>query len=45
MEEYRLKVFEKRLLIRIFGSNRKKVEGEWRKLVIICILQNILLLG
>jgi hypothetical protein len=31
-EEHRLKVFEKRLLRRIFGSKRDEVIGEWRKL-------------
>ena len=28
----RLRVFEKRLLRRIFGSKRDEVTGEWRKL-------------
>jgi len=32
MEERRLKVFEKRVLRRIFGLKRNKVTGEWRKL-------------
>jgi hypothetical protein len=31
-EEHRLKVFENRVLRRIFGSKRKEVTGEWRKL-------------
>jgi len=31
-EEYRLRVFENRVLRRIFGSKRDKVTGEWRKL-------------
>ena len=31
-EEHRLKVFEKRVLRRIFGSKRDGVIGEWRKL-------------
>jgi hypothetical protein len=31
-EEYRLKVFENRVLRRIFGPKRNEVTGEWRKL-------------
>jgi len=31
-EERRLRVFENRLLKRIFGSERDEVKGEWRKL-------------
>jgi len=31
-EECRLRVFENRVLRRIFGSKREKVIGEWRKL-------------
>jgi hypothetical protein len=31
-EEHRLKVFENRVLRRVFGSKRDKVIGEWRKL-------------
>jgi hypothetical protein len=31
-EEHRLKVFENRVLRRIFGSMRIEVTGEWRKL-------------
>jgi hypothetical protein len=31
-EEYRLRVFENRVLKRIFGPKRDKVTGEWRKL-------------
>jgi len=31
-EECRLKLFEKRVLRRIFGYNRDEVTGEWRKL-------------
>jgi len=31
-EERRLRVFEKRVLRRIFGPERDKVTGEWRKL-------------
>jgi hypothetical protein len=30
-EELRLRVFEKRVLRRIFGSKRDEVTGEWRK--------------
>jgi hypothetical protein len=31
-EEYRLRVFENRVLRRIIGSNRDEAIGEWRKL-------------
>jgi hypothetical protein len=31
-EEHRLRVFEKRVLRRIFGPKRNEVTGEWRKL-------------
>jgi hypothetical protein len=31
-EENRLRVFENRILRRIFGTNRDEVTGEWRKL-------------
>jgi hypothetical protein len=31
-EEYRLSVFENRVLRRIFGPKRDEVTGEWRKL-------------
>jgi hypothetical protein len=31
-EEYRLRVFEKRMLWRIFGPKRDEVPGGWRKL-------------
>jgi len=31
-EERRLRVFEKRVLRRIFGPERDEVTGEWRKL-------------
>jgi hypothetical protein len=31
-EEYRLRVFENRVLRRIFGPRRDEVTGEWRKL-------------
>jgi hypothetical protein len=31
-EEYRLRVFEKRVLRRIFGPKRDEVKAEWRKL-------------
>jgi len=30
--EHRLRVFENRVLRRIFGPKRDKVTGEWRKL-------------
>jgi hypothetical protein len=31
-EERRLRVFENRVLRRVFGSTRDEVTGEWRKL-------------
>jgi hypothetical protein len=31
-EEYRLRVFENRVLRRVFGPKRDEVTGEWRKL-------------
>jgi hypothetical protein len=31
-EERRLKVFESRVLRRVFGPKRDEVAGEWRKL-------------
>jgi hypothetical protein len=31
-EEYRWKVFENRVLRRIFGSEKEKVAGGWRRL-------------
>jgi hypothetical protein len=31
-EEHRLRVFENRVLRRIFGPKRDEVKGEWRKL-------------
>ena len=31
-EEHRLRVFENRVLRRIFGPKRDEVRGEWRKL-------------
>jgi hypothetical protein len=31
-EEHRLKVFENRVLRRIFGTKKDEVTGEWRKL-------------
>jgi hypothetical protein len=31
-KEHRLRVFENRVLRRIFGSKRDEVTGEWRKL-------------
>jgi hypothetical protein len=30
-EEHRLRVFEKKVLRRIFGPKREEVTGEWRK--------------
>jgi hypothetical protein len=32
-EEHRLRVFENRVLRRIFGPKRDEVMGEWRKLL------------
>jgi uncharacterized membrane protein len=32
MEEHRLRVFENRVLRRIFGPKRNEVTGDWRKL-------------
>jgi len=32
MEEHRLRVFENRVLRRIFGPKRDELTGEWRKL-------------
>jgi hypothetical protein len=32
MEEHRLKVFEDRVLKRIFGPKRNEMVGDWRKL-------------
>jgi hypothetical protein len=31
-EEHRLRVFENRVLRRVFGPKRDEVKGEWRKL-------------
>jgi hypothetical protein len=31
-EEHRLRVFENRVLRRIFGPKREEVTGQWRKL-------------
>ena len=31
-EEHRLRVFENRVLRRVFGPKRDKVTGKWRKL-------------
>jgi hypothetical protein len=46
-EEHRLRVFENRVLRRIFGPKRDEVTGEWRKLHIeelhICTPPQILL--
>jgi len=32
MEEYRMRVFENRMLKNVFGPNRVEVTGDWRKL-------------
>jgi hypothetical protein len=37
-EEHRLRVFENRVLRRIFGPKRDEVTGEWRK----CITSNFI---
>jgi hypothetical protein len=47
-EEHRLRVFENRILRRIFGPKRDEVTGEWRKLHsdelhTMCSYQNIIL--
>jgi hypothetical protein len=31
-EEYRVRIFENRVLRRVFGPKREEVTGEWRKL-------------
>jgi hypothetical protein len=45
MEEGRLRVFEIRVLRRIFGPKRDEVTGEWRKLhneeLMLCISHQI----
>jgi len=45
-EEHRLRVFENRVLRRIFGPKTEKVAGSWRRLhnedFIICTLHKIL---
>jgi hypothetical protein len=44
-EKYRLRVFENRVLGRIFGSKRDKATGGWRKLhneeLLSCILLQV----
>jgi hypothetical protein len=44
--EYRLRVFENRVLMKIFGPKRDGVTGEWRRLhneeLIICTVHQIL---
>jgi hypothetical protein len=46
-EEHRLRIFENRLLRRIFGPEREEVAGNWRRLhsenFITCTLHHILL--
>jgi hypothetical protein len=32
-EEHRLRVFENRMLRKIFGTKREKVRGDWRQLL------------
>jgi hypothetical protein len=43
-EEYRLRVFENRVLRRIFGPKKDEVTGQWRKLhtLLICTAHPIL---
>jgi len=41
-EEHRLRVFENRLLRKIFGPRRDEVTGEWRKLNILHSPPNII---
>jgi hypothetical protein len=45
-EERRLRVFEKRVLMRIFGPERDEVTGEWRRLhirgLMICTRHQVL---
>jgi hypothetical protein len=38
-EEHRLRVFENRMLRRIFGPKRDEVTGEWRN----CITKNFMI--
>jgi hypothetical protein len=44
-EEHRLRVFENRVLRRIFGPNRDEVTGEWRNYImrsfITCTLRQV----
>jgi hypothetical protein len=40
-EKHRLRVFEYRVLRKIFGPKRDEVTGEWRKLLVICILRQV----
>jgi hypothetical protein len=44
-EEHRLRVFENRVLRRIFGPRRNEVTEEWRKLItrgfVICTLRQV----
>jgi hypothetical protein len=44
-EEHRLRVFENRVLRRIFGQKRDEMMGEWRKLhkrnFVICTLRQV----
>jgi hypothetical protein len=47
LREHRLRVFENRVLRRIFGPKRDKVTGGWRKLhneeLMVCTLRPVLL--
>ena len=36
-EEHRLRVFENKVLRKIYGADRDEITGEWRKL---CIMQS-----
>jgi hypothetical protein len=37
-EEHGLKVFEKRIIRRIFGPNKDEIAGGWRKIHYICFI-------
>jgi hypothetical protein len=44
-EEHRIRVFENRVLRRIFGQKRDEVKGKWRKIIprsfVICTLRQV----
>ena len=41
-EEHRLRVFENKVLRKIFGAKREEITGEWRKLHALCSSPNII---